>query len=136
MLEYIGLTRNKLLYILIICATVCACAKSEKQQEQQTKNAAQEEIVPDNSAVEEVVLDIVEEVEQPMVVEDKPAKRKAVSQSNSYSESYSTSSSSSLNDAGDYWEEMRKHSPNDNYLLGFDEDVDDVHDMELYMEDY
>ena len=36
----------------------------------------------------------------------------------------------------DYWEEKRKHSPNDNYLLGFDEDVDDVHDMEIYMEDY
>lgn len=36
----------------------------------------------------------------------------------------------------DYWEKMRKHSPNDNYLLGFDEDVDDVHDMELYIEDY
>ena len=37
---------------------------------------------------------------------------------------------------GDYWEEKRKHSPNDNYLLGFDEDVDDVHDMEIYIEDY
>ena len=37
---------------------------------------------------------------------------------------------------GDYWSEKRKHSPNDNYLLGFDEDVDDVHDMELYIEDY
>ncbi len=36
----------------------------------------------------------------------------------------------------DYWDEMRKHSPNDNYLIGFNEDVDDVHDMELYMEDY
>lgn len=43
---------------------------------------------------------------------------------------------SSSNDEGDYWEEKRKHSPNDNYLLGFDEDVDDVHDMELYIEDY
>ena len=40
----------------------------------------------------------------------------------------------SENDA--YWEEQRKHSPNDNYLLGFDEDVDDVHDMEIYIEDY
>ena len=39
-------------------------------------------------------------------------------------------------ESSDYWEEKRKHSPNDNYLLGFDEDVDDVHDMELYMEDY
>ena len=37
---------------------------------------------------------------------------------------------------GDYWSEKRKRSPNDNYLLGFDEDVDDVHDMELYIEDY
>ena len=35
-----------------------------------------------------------------------------------------------------YMEELRKHSPNDNYLLVFDEDVDDVHDMEIYIEDY
>ena len=37
---------------------------------------------------------------------------------------------------GTYLEELRKHSPNDDYLLGFDEDVDDVHDVELYIEDY
>ena len=35
-----------------------------------------------------------------------------------------------------YLRELRKHSPNDNYLLGFDEDVDDIHDMEIYIEDY
>lgn len=35
-----------------------------------------------------------------------------------------------------YWEEKRKHSPNDNYLLGFDEDIDDIHDMEVYIENY
>ena len=37
---------------------------------------------------------------------------------------------------GTYLDELRKHSPNDDYLLGFDEDVDDVHDVELYIEDY
>ena len=51
------------------------------------------------------------------------------------SSSYSSSSYESESD-GYYWEEKRKHSPNDNYLLGFDEDVDDVYDMEIYMEDY
>ena len=34
-----------------------------------------------------------------------------------------------------YLEELRKHSPNENYLPGFDEDVDDIHDMELYFSD-
>ena len=45
-------------------------------------------------------------------------------------------SSTYTTEPDEYWEEFKKHSPNDNYLLGFDEDVDDVHDMELYMEDY
>lgn len=124
---------QKLLYLLIICAIVCACVKNDKQQEQQTENTTQEVFVPDTSAVEEVVSDIVVEVEQPTVVESKPIKEKPVSRSSSYSGSSSSSSSSG---EGDYWEEKRKHSPNDNYLLGFDEDVDDVHDMELYMDDY
>ena len=50
--------------------------------------------------------------------------------------SYASSNHSAIEEDDDYWEEKRKHSPNDNYLLGFDEDVDDVHDMEIYMEDY
>lgn len=124
---------QKLLYLLIICAIVCACASSDKQQEQQIENTTQEEIVLDTAIVEEVVSDIVIEVEQPTVVESKPIKEKPVSRSNSYSGS---SSSYSCSEESDYWEEKRKHSPNDNYLLGFDEDVDDVHDMELYMEEY
>ena len=74
-------------------------------------------------------------VEEPVVevyVEDKPVV------ANQRQSSTSTSSHSNYSDesGSDYWEEQRKHSPNDNYLLGFDEDVDDVHDMELYMEDY
>jgi hypothetical protein len=118
---------------LITCAFVCACARNDKQQEQQTENTTQEVFVPDTSIVEEVVSDIIVEVEQPTVVESKPIKEKPVSRSSSYSGSSSSSFSSG---ESDYWEEKRKHSPNDNYLLGFDEDVDDVHDMELYMEDY
>lgn len=35
-----------------------------------------------------------------------------------------------------WWEEDTQQSSDDNYLLGFDDDVDDTHDMELYMEDY
>lgn len=124
---------KKLPYLLITCAIVCACARNDKQQEQQTENTTQEVFVPDTSIVEEVVSDIIVEVEQPTVVESKPVKEKPVSRSSSYSGSSSSSSSSG---ESDYWEEKRKHSPNDNYLLGFDEDVDDVHDMELYMEDY
>jgi len=124
---------KKLSYLLITCAFVCACASNDKQQEQQTENTTQEVFVPDTSIVEEVVSDIIVEVEQPTVVESKPVKEKPVSRSSSYSGSSSSSSSSG---ESDYWEEKRKHSPNDNYLLGFDEDVDDVHDMELYMEDY
>ena len=124
---------KKLSYLLITCAIVCACARNDKQQEQQTENTTQEVFVPDTTVVEEVISDIVVEVEQPTVVESKPIKEKPVSRSSSYSGSSSSSSSSG---ESDYWEETRKHSPNDNYLLGFDEDVDDVHDMELYMEDY
>ena len=120
---------KKEVYILVICLAVCACSKREKQ-EQQTETVAQEERVTDSAVVEDVPLIVVEKVEVPAPVESKPAKEKSVS----YSSSYHTSSYSS--DEGDYWEEKRKTSPNDNYLLGFDEDVDDVHDMELYMEDY
>ena len=122
---------KKLSYLLITCAFVCACARNDKQQEQQTENTTQEVFVPDTSIVEEVVSDIIVEVEQPTVVESKSTKEKSTPRSNSYSSSSSYSSEES-----DYWEEKRKHSPNDNYLLGFDEDVDDVHDMELYMDDY
>jgi len=124
---------RKLLYLLIICALICACTKSKKpqtQQDQPTENTTQEVFVPDSAIVKEAVSDIVVEVEQPTVVESKPIKEKSTPRSNSYS-----SSSYSPEESG-YWEEKRKHSPNDNYLLGFDEDVDDVHDMELYMEDY
>lgn len=122
---------KKLLYLLIACAIVCACVRNDKQQEQQTENTTQKVFVPDTAIVKEVVSDIVVEVEQPTVVESKPTKEKSTPRSNSYSSSSSYSSEES-----DYWEEKRKHSPNDNYLLGFDEDVDDIHDMELYMEDY
>ena len=71
-----------------------------------------------------------EEIEKPSTTQRQaPYSRSSQATSSSY-RSYSEEESS------DYWEEKRKQSPNDNYLLGFDEDVDDVHDMELYMEDY
>ena len=65
-----------------------------------------------------------------------PARKETYSNNYSSSSSYSSSYSDDSEEEGDYWSEKRKHSPNDNYLLGFDEDVDDVHDMELYIEDY
>ena len=65
-----------------------------------------------------------------------PARKETYSNNYSSSSSYSSSYSDDSEEESDYWAEKRKHSPNDNYLLGFDEDVDDVHDMELYIEDY
>ena len=60
---------KKLLYLLITCAFVCACARNDKQQEQQTDKTTQEVFVPDTAVIEEVVSDIVVEVAQPTVVE-------------------------------------------------------------------
>lgn len=113
----------------MICLAVCACSKREKQ-EQQTETVTQEVKMTDSAVVEDVPLIVVEEVEVPATIENQPVKAKPVSHTSS------SSTSSCSNEGGDYWEEKRKTSPNDNYLLGFDEDVDDVHDMELYMEDY
>lgn len=64
---------------------------------------------------------------------DKPT---ATAHTTTSSSSPAYSSYDKVEEESDYWEEQRKHSPNDNYLMGFDEDVDDVHDMEIYMEDY
>lgn len=72
---------------------------------------------------------VPKEMQKPLTKEEKMTAQRL-------SQITSSSYSSSQEERGDYWEEKRKHSPNDNYLLGFDEDVDDVHDMELYMEDY
>ena len=84
------------------------------------------------SVVDTTSAEIVEEPVNEIRVEDPPV---AATPRRSSSSTYSYSSHSD-DSGGDYWDEQRKHSPNDNYLLGFDEDVDDVHDMELYMEDY
>lgn len=96
----------------------------------------------EQSAEQDSVVVVVEET--PIVVEPtemasyppedvEPIKPEPQSRPSNTSSSYSNYNGE---ESSDYWEEKRKHSPNDNYLLGFDEDVDDVHDMELYMEDY
>lgn len=72
---------------------------------------------------------VPEEMQKPLTKEEKMTAQRL-------SQITSSSYSSSQEERGDYWEEKRMQSPNDNYLLGFDEDIDDVHDMELYMEDY
>ena len=112
------------LFMFVACST--PAPQSETQPQEQP-------------AVSEIVYDTVEVVGEP----DVPASQESRSSVKSASHSdIPTSSSSSYSDYSssdeetDCWTEKRKHSPNDNYLLGFDDDVDDVHDMEIYMEDY
>ena len=117
----------------IVLSCVClliACTKhqSTDQTTEQDSVVSSVELVSDEA--DTTCVAAPEEVQQtPIKEEQATTQRTPQSTSSSYS-SYSEEESS------DYWEEKRKHSPNDNYLLGFDEDVDDVHDMELYMEDY
>ncbi len=101
-------------------------------KEEQTEVVASEELEPEFNSLELVIAEEPEVVSAP--IRNEPTKKE--NPSKSYSSSPSYSSSYNNDSESDYWEEKRKHSPNDNYLLGFDEDVDDVHDMELYMEDY
>ena len=113
-----------------IALVSCTSTKSDEQKSAVT-TLESIEVAPQEPEEDSVVVHIEEEAQRVA-----PAATPARSLSSS--SSYSSSSSSSYSDDSDddYWEEKRKHSPNDNYLLGFDEDVDDVHDMELYIEDY
>lgn len=113
-----------------------ACSGPKPATEDETKADQVETVVP----VEEIDMDrlaaLVVEEPSPVAPAVTPARKETYSNNYSSSSSYSSSYSDDSEEEGDYWAEKRKHSPNDNYLLGFDEDVDDVHDMELYIEDY
>ena len=115
---------------LTIAVVLTGCTKTQVTEQQTSE--------PENSTtayslepeIDTMNLVIEEEPYIPVVAVD-PVVEKHTSASSSYS-----SSSYESESEGSYREEKRKTSPNDNYLLGFDEDVDDVHDMEIYMEDY
>ena len=62
---------SKLLFLLIFCAIICACTKSDNQE--QTENTTQEGFVRDTVVVETGVVDVIEEVEQPTVVKSQPS---------------------------------------------------------------
>ena len=98
------------------------------EPEEITEESETESLEPEIDTMNLVIL------EEPYVPE--PIATPVTPKSSYSSRSYESSYSSSDESEGSYWEEKRKTSPNDNYLLGFDEDVDDVHDMELYIEDY
>lgn len=124
---------KKLLFVLLSMAMLAGCTSSKKTEDQSTT------VAPDTiEATEEIAEEVIEmEYSEP---ESAPAPKPTSAPSRSSDSNSSSSSSSYYYDEeegeGDNWEERRKHSPNDNYLLGFDEDVGDVHDMEIYMEDY
>ena len=120
--------QNYLFMILAVVLTGCTKAQVTEQQTIESEDST--EAYSLEPEIDTMNLVIEEEPYIPVVAVD-PVVEKTTYASSSYS-----SSSYESESEGDYWEERRKTSPNDNYLLGFDEDVDDVHDMEIYMEDY
>lgn len=118
-------------YLFAILAVVLmGCTKAQVAEQQTIESEDSTEAYSLEPEIDTMNLVIEEEPYIPVVAVD-PVVEKTTYTSSSYS-----SSSYESESEGDYWSEKRKTSPNDNYLLGFDEDVDDVHDMEIYMEDY
>ncbi len=114
----------------ILTVVLMGCTKAQVAEQQTIESEDSTEAYSLEPEIDTMNLVIEEKPYIPVVAVD-PVVEKPTYASSSYS-----SSSYESESEGDYWEEKRKHSPNDNYLLGFDEDVDDVHDMELYIEDY
>ena len=150
---------------LSICLSVCVFAltgcnklartSSNNDEQTDTATAAQETITDTNNAqsqgvnsFDDEVLEPESETDQTQSASSSSTKQSTSSQNSAKASSQQASSSrSSLSqssyssdndddDDADYYDNLRGHSPNDNYLIGFDEDVDDIHDMELYIEDY
>lgn len=134
-----------LFVVLVLVSTGCRrTVSSEYESEKDTTYYPVQVVEPDTAVVEidtmtssTPIASEQEKNEKPVVEPKKQNQAKTSVESNNSSRYYeeeddeNESSSSSS-----YWDEVRKSSPNDNYLLGFDEDVDDVHDVEIYMEDY
>lgn len=115
----------------ILTVVLMGCTKAQVAEEQTFVSEDSTEVNSLEPEIDTMNLVIEEKPYIPVVAVDPVVEKPTYTSS-----SYRSSSSYESESEGDYWEEKRKHSPNDNYLLGFDEDVDDVHDMEIYMEDY
>ena len=120
--------QNYLFVILTVVLMGCTKAQVTEQQTIVSKDSTEAYSLEPEIDTMNLVIEVEPYI--PVVAVDPVMEKRSYASS-----SYSTSSYESESE-GDYWEEKRKHSSNDNYLLGFDEDVDDVHDMEIYMEDY
>lgn len=139
--------------LLIIClgcfvlsAMLCACSKPANtnqatSSEETNMNIVVSEKEDSVQAFSEQIASVIIETDgeaetEPAISASKADKSTATTHTTTSSSSLAYSSYEEEEKESDYWEERGKHSPNDNYLMGFDEDVDDVHDMEIYMEDY
>ena len=123
-------------YLFAILAVVLmGCTKAQVAEQQTIESEDSTEAYSLEPEIDTMNLVIEEEPYIPVVAVD-PVVEKTTYVSSSYKEPFSAEAAPSTSTEGRSGEEKRKHSPNDNYLLGFDEDVDDVHDMELYIEDY
>ena len=120
--------QNYLFVILTVVLMGCTKAQVTEQQTIVSKDSTEAYSLEPEIDTMNLVIEVEPYI--PVVAVDPVMEKRSCASS-----SYSTSSYESESE-GDCWEEKRKHSSNDNYLLGFDEDVDDVHDMEIYMEDY
>ncbi|MGM9838255.1 MAG: hypothetical protein ACI30A_07210 [Paludibacteraceae bacterium] len=147
---------KKVFFMMICMAPVMVACNVRSAQDKQSENVVEDSIATtmegnavaaENSADAEAVMSATEPTEEEIAPAE-PAKASGSSASaSSSSNGRYGNDAGSYNHSGDYGssssdreksdlEKLREHSPNDNYLLGFDEDVDDVHDMEIYMEDY
>jgi len=119
----------------ILTVVLMGCTKAQVAEEQTFVSEDSTEVNSLEPEIDTMNLVIEEEPYIPVVAVD-PVVEKPTYASSSYKKPFSAEAAPSASTEGRSGEEKRKHSPNDNYLLGFDEDVDDVHDMEIYMEDY
>ena len=119
-----------IIYIFCACALIGCTKASTKEVSSQCDSILDTTQI----LVDTILPDVVEGVSS--YEEAKADCQSLVEPSHRSSTGSFSYNSSNYENSEVYWEDKRKHSPNDNYLLGFDEDVDDVHDMELYMDDY
>lgn len=118
------------LFVVIVTAlfvVLVSCTKNQPVRQQAPRDTIPACVDTQSQEMDTIAIDVIEEevvpIEPVKEVVSTPVRKETTT--NSYS---SGSSSSSYSESeSDYWEEKRRHSPNDNYLLGFDEDVDDVY---------
>lgn len=127
----------------VVCYHILKEDEQPKTEPTEQKPAADKHVEQSLTQPVEVEWDSQQIEELPFgTTQDKPeqaAKKKQASATKKQPTKATDEATTSCEDGEEslvYWEELRKHSPNDNYLIGFDEDVDDVHDMEIYIEDY